>query len=154
MKRVFPLFFVLLCPLLAEDAKRGVTIDAPITNFRLTELSNEGFRSSLVRGSEAHYINDNQIDLVGMQYTTFLENEAGDLDATLLAPTATVFILNGKVNKVRGNESVRLIRKNIEVTGELWTYEHAEKNSPTPKKLVIEKNVHAIFRIEMKDILK
>ena len=153
MKRALPLFFALLCPLLAEPPKRGVTSDAPITEFKLTVFSDEGFRSSLLRGSEAHYINDNQIDLVGMQYSTFLENEAGDLDATLLAPTATVFINNKKV-KVQGDGAMRLLRKDLDVTGEKWTYEHAGKHDSTPKKLVIERNVHVIFRIEMKDMLK
>ena len=153
MKRVLALFLALLCPLLATAADHGVTADAPITEFKLTVLSDEGFRSSLLRGSEARYVNDNQIDLVGMQYSTFMENEAGDLDATLLAPTATVFINNKKV-KVQGDGAVRLLRKDLDVTGEKWTYEHAGKHDSTPKKLVIEKNVHVIFRIEMKDILK
>ncbi len=153
MKRVLPLFLVLVCPLLADPPKRSVTADAPITNFKLSVLSDQGFRSSLLRGNEAHYVNDNQIDLIGMQYSTFFENEAGELDATLLAPTATVFLNNKKV-KVQGDGAVRLLRKDLDVTGEKWTYEHAGKNDSTPKKLLIERNVHVIFRIEMKDLLK
>jgi hypothetical protein len=147
MKRVLTFFFSVLCPLLAAAANTGVTANAPVTNFKLTILSDQGYRSSLLRGSEARYINDSQIDLVGMQYVTFIESEAGELDSTLLAPTATVFIDKNKV-KVHGDEAVRLIRQNLDVTGEQWTYDHANK------RILIEKNVHVVFRIEMKDILK
>jgi len=145
MKRALPFFLVLLCPLLADPPKHGVTSDAPIINFKLTVLNDQGFRSSLLRGSEARYVNDNQIDLVGMQYSTFLENEAGELDATLLAPTATVFI-NDKKIKVQGDETVRLLRKDLDVTGEKWTYDRAQR------KILIEKNVRVIFHIEMRRI--
>jgi len=147
MKRAIPFLLSVLCPLLASAADHGVTTDAPVTNFKLSILSDEGFRSSLLRGSEARYISNSQIDLVGMQYTTFIEGEAGELDATLLAPTATVFIDHNKV-KVHGDENVRLLRKNLDVSGEQWTYDHANK------RILIEKNVHVVFRIEMKDILK
>ena len=147
MKRAFPFLLSILCPLLAAAANSGVTPNAPVTNFKLTILSDEGFRSSLLRGSEARYISDTQIDLIGMQYTTFLEGEAGALDATLLAPSASVFVDKNKV-KVHGDENVRLLRKNLDVTGEQWTYDH------TQKRILIERNVHVIFRIEMKDILK
>jgi len=147
MKRSLPFLLSLLCPLLAAAANSGVTANAPVTNFKLTILSDEGFRSSLLRGSEARYVSDSQIDLVGMQYSTFIEGEAGELDATLLAPSATVFIDHNKV-KVHGDENVRLLRKNLDVTGEEWTYDHAQK------RILIEKNVHVVFRIPMKDILK
>jgi hypothetical protein len=147
MKRALPFLFSIFCPLLATADNPGVTANAPVTNFKLTLLTDEGFRSSLLRGSEARYISDTQIDLVGMQYTTFLEGAAGELDATLLAPSASVFIDKNKV-KVHGDENVRLLRKDLDVTGEQWTYDHAQK------RILIEKNVHVIFRIEMKDILK
>jgi len=147
MKRRFTILLSLLCPLLAAAADHGVTSSAPVTNFKLSVLSDLGYRSSLLRGSEARYISDSQIDLVGMQYTTFIEGEKGELDSTLLAPTATVFIDKNKV-KVHGDEAVRLLRKGLDVTGEKWTYDHAQK------RILIEKNVHVIFHIEMKDILK
>jgi hypothetical protein len=88
-----------------------------------------------------------------MQYITFKEKGNNEVEFTLLAPTATVFIEQHKV-RVNGNDSVRLIGKNVDVTGEKWTYEHAGKNDATPKKITIERNVHAVFQTELKDILK
>jgi hypothetical protein len=88
-----------------------------------------------------------------MQYTTFKETGLNEVESTLLAPTATVFIEQHKV-RVSGNDSVRLIGKGLDVTGEKWTYEHAGKNDATPKKITIERNVRAVFQTELKDILK
>ena len=134
-------------PILASAADSGVAAAAPVTNFKLSLLNDEGFRSSLLRGSEARYISDSQIDLTGMQYTTYNEGTLSDIDSTLLAPTASVFLNKNKV-KVHGDESVRLIRKNVDVTGERWTYDHTEK------RILIEKNVRVLFSIELKEILK
>jgi len=147
MKHALSSLLFALCPLLTQAADSGVTPNAPVTNFKLVILNDEGFRSSLLRGSEARYINASQIDLVGMQYTTFIEDGTNEIDSTLLAPTATVFVDKNKV-KVHGDEGVRLIRKNVDVTGERWTYEHSQK------RILIEKNVHVVFHIELKDILK
>jgi lipopolysaccharide export system protein LptC len=147
MKRALPLILFILSPLLAEAADSGVAANAPVTNFKLSLLSDEGVRSSLLRGSEARYISDKKIDLVGMQYTTYIEDGTNEVDSTLLAPSASVFINKNKI-KVHGDESVRLIRKNVDVTGERWTYDHAEK------RILIEKNVRVVFSMELKDILK
>ena len=138
------LFALATLPALAQSA---ITANAPIKNFRLPVLNPHGERTSLLRGSEARYINPTQIDLVEMQYTTFVAGQPQRVETTLLAPVASVFTENNHVI-VRGNESMRLIRDDLQVTGEQWTYEH------TPKRILIEKNVRVAFRAEFKDILK
>jgi len=147
MKHAVIFLLFALSPILSFGADSGVAAAAPVTNFKLSLLNDEGFRSSLLRGSEARYISDAQIDLTGMQYTTYNEGAASDIDSTLLAPSASVFLNKNKV-KVHGDESVRLIRKNVDVTGERWTYDHTEK------RILIEKNVRVLFSIELKEILK
>jgi hypothetical protein len=141
------IFLLLVLSSLLSLAQSSVTASAPVINFKLPVLNEQGMRTSMLRGSEAHYINDTQIDLVGMQYTTFVEDGTNAVDTTLLAPVASVFIVNNKV-KVHGDEGVRLIRQDIDVTGEKWTYDHDQK------KILIERNVRVIFCIELKDILK
>lgn len=140
-------------PLLSFAQSSSVKANAPVINFKLPVLNEEGIRTSLLRGTEARYINDSQIDLVEMQYTLFAEGSPTKVDTTLLAPTASVFIVNNKV-KVHGEEGIRLIRDDLDVSGEKWTYEHAGKNDPTQKKITIERNVRVVFHAEMKDILK
>lgn len=151
LRAITVLLFGLGSALNAADS--GVAANAPVINFKLTLLDEQGNRTGLLRGDEARYISSSQIDLIAMQYTTYIENSANEIDSTLIAPTASVFMENGKA-RVHGNDSVRLIRKNIEVTGEQWTYEHSGKNNATPKMIVIERNVRVVFQIELKDILK
>ena len=152
MLRALPLLLLAFGSTLTA-AETGSAPNEPVINFKLPVLNEQGFRTSLLRGSEARYISTSQIDLVGMQYTTFKEKSNNEVETTLLAPTATVFIDQHKV-RVSGNDSVRLIGKGVDVTGEKWTYEHAGKNDTTPKKIIIERNVHAVFQTELKDILK
>jgi hypothetical protein len=152
MLRALPVLLLLLSSALTA-AESGVAASAPVINFKLPVLNEQGIRTSLLRGSEARYISSTQIDLVGMQYTTFIENTTNEVDTTLLAPTASVLIDNEKV-LVRGNENVRLIRNNVDVTGEQWAYEQSGKKGSTPKKIVIERNVRVVFQIELKNILK
>ena len=148
MKRAIIFLLSVFSPLLASAADSAVSANAPVINFKLTLLNDEGSRSSLLRGSEARYISDKQIDLVGMQYTTYLKDGTNEIDSTLLAPTASVFI-NNKDVKVHGDEGVRLIRTNLDVSGERWTYD----DKPL-KRILIEKNVRVVFGIELKNILK
>ena len=152
MLRAITVLLLVLCSAL-NAADSGVAANAPVINFKLSLLDEQGNRTGLLRGSEARYISSSQIDLVAMQYITFIDNGTNEIDSTLLAPTASVLMENGKA-RVHGDDSVRLIRKNVEVTGEQWTYEHSGKNNSTPKKIVIERNVRVVFQIELKDILK
>jgi hypothetical protein len=153
IQRVTLFLLLTLCPLLGLADSSKITANAPVTNFKLSILNDEGLRSSLLRGTEARYINDTQIDLVEMQYTIFSPANPTKVETTLLAPSASVFIVN-KAVKVHGDEGVRFIRDDLDVSGENWTYEHPKKNDPAPRKLSIEKNVRVTFRAQMSDILK
>jgi hypothetical protein len=152
--RITVILLLALTPLVSLAQPSSVTANAPVINFKLPGLNDEGLRTSLLRGNEARYVNASQIDLVGMQYTIFAEGSPTKVDTTLLAPTASVFIINNKI-KVHGEEGMRLINDDLDVSGEKWTYEHAGKNDPNPRKITIERNVRVVFRLaEMKDILK
>jgi hypothetical protein len=152
MNRIALLSLLVLSPALSL-ADSSVTPNAPVINFKLPVLNDQGIRTSLLRGSEARYVDSAHIALSGMQYTTFVEDGSNKVDSTLLAPTADVVIDNNTI-KVHGEETVRLIRSDVDVTGEKWTYTHETKNESTPRKIVIERNVRVVFRTELKDILK
>jgi hypothetical protein len=124
-----------------------VTPNAPITNFKLPVLNEQGIRTSLLRGTEARYVSASQIELSEMQYSTFLDDGSNKVDTTLLAPSATVLIDDNKV-RVQGEEGVRLVRSDIDVIGLHWMYDHSQK------KITLEKDVRVVFRTELKDILK
>ena len=83
-----------------------------------------------------------------MHFSSFSGDEKNLLHTTLLAPVATVRILEKNHVVVEGDGSVRLIRDEVDATGEQWSYDHSNK------RLSIRKNVHVVYRAVLKDILK
>ncbi|MFT3869597.1 MAG: hypothetical protein QM715_14170 [Nibricoccus sp.] len=149
--RAFTLLLFALSPLLCEAQPTAVTANAPIINFKLPELNDDGNRISLLRGNEARRINDNQIDLVAMQYIIFKPDGSNQAETSLLAPTASVFF-NQKRYKVQGAEGVRIVRDDLDVAGVQWTFETDEKKN---RHVVIENNVKVVFRtLNIGNILK
>lgn len=123
-------------------------LNAPVKKFRLPSFNDQGFRTSLLEGDEAQVISPSQIDMKEMHMTLFSGDENNAVDTTLLASTATVRLLEKNQITVEGGNSVRLIREDLDVSGENWSYQHAEK------RLTLGKNVRVVIRAELGDILK
>lgn len=150
--RALTLLLFALIPLLCEAQPAAVTANAPIINFKLPELNEDGIRISLLRGNEARRINDNQIDLVAMQYTIFKPDGSNQAQTTLLAPSASVFFSNQKKYNVQGTEGVRIVRDDLDVMGTAWNFEIDEKKN---RHVRIENNVKVVFRtLNIGNILK
>lgn len=117
----------------------------PAKDWTLPLFTKEGFRQLTIRGDEVHPINADRVDIIGMNVTVF--NGAADpkVDSVLLSPEAT-FMINEKT--AHGNKSVRLVRDDVEVTGEEWSYIYSEK------KVLITKHAHVVFHSALPDILK
>jgi len=149
--RAFTFLLLALSPLLSRGQSNAVTANEPIINFKLPVLNDEGVRTSLFRGNEARRINDNQIDLVAMQYTIFKPDGSHQAETTLLAPSASVFITQ-KRYKVQGTEGVRIVRDDLDVLGTVWSFETDEKKN---RHVMIENNVRVVFRtLNIGNILK
>lgn len=140
-------FFLLACttPLLALAASTQLSPNQPVVNFRLPDFTPEGNRSWLVRGSEARYINQGQVDIKELNLTLFNGQPDGKVETLLLSPSAEVRITD---LVARGEESIRIINDRFEATGAGWTYAHKDK------KISIARNVHVVLHTELKDILK
>ena len=144
----FVLFLVLflVLPLAASaDSTPQVKSSAPIKNFRLPSFNKEGFRTSFMKADEAIIVSNTQIDVKNMNLTLFTDDGSGRIDCILLSPAATAFT---DKQIVTGQESVRFMRDDVEVTGDHWTYFHHEK------RVLIENNVRVTFRDELKDLIK
>jgi lipopolysaccharide export system protein LptC len=129
----------------ALGANTQISTDKPIINFRLPTFTNEGYRAWLVRGSEARYINQNQIDIKELTLSVF-SGKADDKIATMiLSPSARVMPTD---SVIAGEDTIRVIDDQLEATGTGWHYAHKEK------KISITKNVRVTFRAEFKDFLK
>ncbi len=105
----------------------------------------DGFRSMTLRGSEVRPVSPARIDVTDLSITVFSGDAAAHVETILLSPAAIFF---PKEKRASGDKSVRLIRDDIEVTGEGWTYDHHGK------KVSFARNVRVVFRAQLNDILK
>ena len=140
----------LLCLLAPATAATAAGADAPpsepIKNFVLPTFTPvAGYRSMLLRGSEAHMLTPTLIQLDNMNLTVFSGDASNRVDSILLSPIARVAL---DEHTAGGPGAVRLIRDDLELTGEQWTYDQAEK------RISIARNVRVVFHTELKDLLK
>jgi len=98
-----------------------------------------------LRGSEARTPAANRIDVVDLNITVFSGDATARVESVLLSAQASFF---PKDNRATGEKSVRLVRDDIEVTGEGWTYDR------TTQTVTILKNTRIVFRAQLNDILK
>jgi hypothetical protein len=137
-----------LAPVSAARAQSASIIaNAPVKNFRLPSFNDQGHRITMLRGGEARYISNTQIDIVELNFAQFAGDGSTETTNLLLAPSATVFIQEKNRVLLTGQQSVRLIGDNLEATGENWTYDHKGQ------RLTMSKNVRVVFRTELKGIL-
>jgi hypothetical protein len=120
-------------------------IAPPARNWTLPLFTKEGYRQMTLRGDEVRPITSDRIDITGMNVTVFSGTADARVDSVLLSPEAT-FLIGEKV--ARGNTFVRLIRDDVEVSGEGWTYNYNEK------KVLISRHAHVVFHSALPDMLK
>lgn len=105
----------------------------------------DGFRTMTLRGSEVRPIGTQRVEVIDLSITVFSGDAAATVETMLLSPAASFF---PKEKRATGEKSVRLIRDDIEVTGEGWTYDHEGK------RVSLARNVRVVFRAQLNDILK
>ncbi len=143
-------FLIVLLPiaagLTAPAATTQISPDKPVINFRLPNFTPEGFRSWLVRGSEAYFLpKENQINIKELTLSQFSGKSDGKLLTMMLSPTATVF---PNESLVTGDSTIRVINDDFEASGTGWRGELKEK------KIHLNKNVRVVFHAEFKELLK
>ena len=123
----------------------AVVASAPAVNWVLPIFTDkEGYRSMTLRGSEVRPVGRN-ISVTDLSITIFSGDAQTQVDSMLLSPVA---IFSPKENRAGGDQAVRLIRDDVEVTGVGWSYDH------TGKKVSLQQNVRVTFRAQLNDILK
>jgi hypothetical protein len=125
----------------AEDSM----LAPPAHDWTLPMFTKEGYRQMTLRGDEVHPVSADRVDITGMNVTVFSGKPDAKVDSVLLSPKAT-FLLNEKI--ARGAGAVRLVRDDVEVSGEGWTYIYSEK------KVLISKHAHIVFHSALPDMLK
>jgi hypothetical protein len=119
--------------------------DQPVINFRLPAFNAAGYRTFMVRGSEARYATENRIGIKELTLTIFTGRPDEKIDTLILAPNAVVLPAE---EVVTGSSSIRVINDQFEATGTDWSYSRKDK------KISIAKHVRVTFNAEFKDFLK
>lgn len=130
-----------------SSAQSSIIANAPVKNFRLPSFNEQGNRIRFLRGGEARYISQTQIDITDLNFAQFEGDGSTDATNLILAPSATVSMSGKDRYVLSGKESVRLITEKAEATGEDWTYDYAGQ------RLILKKNVRVVFDTQLKGIL-
>ena len=118
---------------------------SPAINWVLPVFSDkEGYRILRASGSQAGG-DSNQVLVTNLNITTFSGDASARVENIFLSPLATYY---PKENRAAGNQSVRLVRDDLEATSTTWSYEHARKH------VTLTGNVRIVFKAELKDLLK
>jgi hypothetical protein len=122
-----------------------IAVAPPARNWTLPLFTKEGFRQVTLRGDEVRPVSSDRIDVSGMNVTVFSGDAEARVDSVLISPEAT-FLLNEKT--VQGDKAVRLVRDDVDVRGEGWSYNYNEK------KVLIYRRTHVVFHSALPDMLK
>ena len=119
--------------------------DSPAVNWVLPIFSDkEGHRLMKLQGTEVRPV-DGRVAITNLMITTFTGDARAAVDSILLSPRA---VFSPKEHTARGEQTVRFIQDDVEVTGTRWAYDHAAK------KVSLEGDVRVTFRARITDILR
>ena len=144
MKRFLLLLPVRLCCRLPAGATEPPAL-APASNWSMTLFTRENFHSMTLRGSRATFPSIHQVNVVDLNLTVF-SSDATNRVETIILSTAATFL--PRQNLAQGDHGVRVIRDDLEATGEQWTYDQAQK------KVSLQGRVRIVFNAELKNLLK
>jgi hypothetical protein len=96
-------------------------------------------------GSEVRPVGPDRIDVVNMNIIVFTGGATPRVESVITSPAAT-FLITGRV--AHGDQSVRLIRDDAEVTGLGWTF-YADQ-----KKVLIRSQARVTFQAVIPNLLK
>lgn len=145
-QRILFLSCLLAIAAVAFAATTQISPDKPVINFRLPNFTPEGYRSWLVRGSQAQYLpKNNEVDVKDLTLSVFSGKSDDKMTTMILSPTAKV--LPDK-SLVVSDSTIRVINDDFEATGIGWRYDHKER------KTTIDKKVRVTLHGEIKNFLK
>ena len=129
----------------AMAATTRISTDKPVVNFSTSTFTSDGYRSWLLRASQAQPGQD-RINVTELTLSIFPGKADGEkVETMILSPTATVLPDDSVVT---GKSTNRVLNDEFEATGTDWRYTHKER------RVTIAKNVHVIFHAELKEFLK
>lgn len=126
-------------------AAQDLSTMPPASNWVLPLFTKEGYRQMTLRGAQVRSLSSDQIEIKGLDITVFTGSPDAKVDSVLLSPAAT-FQVSKKI--AGGDQGVRVVREDLEVTGEVWSYDYNQKE------VLISKRAHVVFSAALPDMLK
>lgn len=124
----------------------GAAEPAPAINWVLPLFTDkEGYRSLIARGSQVTEISSETIAVTDMSLTIFSGDAKARVDTVFLSPVANFF---AREQRASGDRTVRILRDDMEASGQRWSYDHERKH------VTLEGEVRIVFNAELKDLLK
>jgi hypothetical protein len=108
-------------------------------------FSPEGYHTMNLGGSEVRPVGTDRIDVVNMNIIVFIGGATPRVESVITSPAAT-FLVSERV--AHGDQTVRLIRDDAEVTGLGWTFYMDQK------KVLIRSQARVTFQAVIPDLLK
>lgn len=124
-----------------------VMTEAPVKDFILPRFTKDGWIAQRLHADTARIVSQTQVDVTGLTLTVFSGDANKRVDTVIVSPVATVHT-EPDHESIHGPESVRMVRDDLEITGEQWSYFYREQ------RVLIEKNTRIVFRTKLPDILK
>ncbi len=122
-----------------------IQVAPPARNWVLPLFTKEGYHQLTLRGDEVRPVNNNQVNISGMTVTVYSGDAQATVESFLSSPAAT-FLINEKIGQ--GPGAVRLVRDDVVVTGNGWTYYYDQR------KVLIAHDAHVVFHAAMPNMLQ
>lgn len=137
-------FLLLIAEYQLLTASNNFIPDAPVINFKLPMFGKEGYRSWFLSGNQGIYVNEGEVDVLGMKISIFSDDARDLLEATIESPKAILLIHK---NKARGDDWIEVVGESYHLTGKDWTWDGKLK------KMSIGKDVKVIFDQSLKGLM-
>ncbi|HEY4301632.1 MAG TPA: LPS export ABC transporter periplasmic protein LptC [Candidatus Didemnitutus sp.] len=132
-------------PMGAQNTTR-FSAEAPIKNFKLPMYTvPDGYRTWLIRGTEALVRGANDIDVSELTLTIFSGDAHEKIETMILSPSAHVAPENQTAS---GNATIRVINDAYEASGTGWHFDHKAGT------VSIDRHVKVVLHGELKGFLK
>ena len=130
---------------LGQVAHAQMTPDAPIQNFKLPMFNRAGVKVWDLRGDEAKYLGQDQVDLFKMHLKIFQNDGSGAVRLDIESPHASVLV---NEHVVSGPDSIHVVNPDFEISGRDYTVRGREQS------VTVRSDVHVEFKTKLEDILK
>jgi hypothetical protein len=133
--------------LLGGEAAAPTPAAAPAQNWVVHVFSDkEGYRVLTARGSEVRPGQaPNSVQVTNLSITVYTGDATARVESIFLSPLATFF---AKENRASGDQTVRVLRDDLEATARNWIYDHQRKH------VTLEGDVRIILAGEIPSLLK